>query len=297
MPVQTKEARIILAIEAIRTSKKLSRRASAKIYNVPEITLRHKIDGMTPRADQRSPLQKLTELEEDVIIEYALDLDSRGFPPRIEDVREMADHILATRTKRRVGKLWPYCFVQRRKELRTRFAGLITFNPEVVTFKLDVKLRKPTPPKSSSAAAAPWVTQTPHNPTEAISQATLVNNSIGNHQESSPTPIFASTKQMAKGIMEMAHEMTLMSAALRNLRAANDALSKRRRAKKIRLGQGGTLTQAEGSQVLADKEAVAEEKHGIGRNGGGENEGPATARKCSKCGKTAHNARTCQVEA
>jgi len=97
MPVQTKEARIILAIEAIRTSKKLSRRASAKIYNVPETTVRHRTDGMTPHADQRPPLQKLTELEEEVIIKYVLDLDSRGFPPRMEDVREMADHILATR--------------------------------------------------------------------------------------------------------------------------------------------------------------------------------------------------------
>jgi len=541
MPVQTKEARIILAIEAIRTSKNLSRRAAAKIYNVPETTLRDRMNGHTSIANRRPAVQKLTELEENVIVQYVLDLDSRGFPPRIEDVREMADQILATRTKRRVGKLWPYRFVQRRKELRTRFsraydfqralvedpdelhkwfrlfrnmrekygvadsdiynfdetgfmmgiicghmvvtradrrgksksiqpgnrewataiacisgdgfdvppflvvqgqyhlaswysegglpydwsittssngwtnnetglewlrhfdkhtkerrkggyrmlildgheshqsalfeeycklhniiplclpshsshltqpldvglfswlkraygreistfirahithitkvefflafhaaykacfnkenmaggfrgAGLIPFNPEAVISKLDVKLRTPTPPESPSAAAAPWVTQTPHNPTEAISQATLVNNSIDNHQGSSPTPILASTKQMVKGTMKMAHEMTLMSAELRNLRAANDALSKRRRAKKTRLRQGGTLTQAEGSQILADKEAVAEEEHGIGRNGGGENEGRATARKCSKCGKTDHNARTCQVD-
>ena len=142
-------------------------------------------------------------------------------------------------------------------------------------------------------AAAPWVTQTPHNPTEAISQATLVNNSISNHQGSSPTPISASTRQMVKGTMRMAHEMTLMSAELRSLRAANDALSKRRRAKKKKLSlrQGGTLSQAEGSQILADKEA-----EGTGRNGGGENGGPATARKCGKCGNTGHNARTCQVD-
>ena len=85
----------------------------------------------------------------------------------------MADHILATRTKRRAGKQWPYRFVQRRKELRTRFAGLIPFDPEVVISKLDVKLRTPTPPESSFAAAAPWVTQTPHNPIEAILQATF----------------------------------------------------------------------------------------------------------------------------
>ena len=139
----------------MRTSKKLSRRAAAKIYNVPETTLRHRTDGMTPRADQRPPLQKLTELEEEVIIKYVLDLDSRGFPPRIEDVREMADHILATRTKRRAGKQWHYRFVRRRKELRTRFAGLIPFDPEVAISKLDVKLRTPTPPESPSAAAAP----------------------------------------------------------------------------------------------------------------------------------------------
>jgi hypothetical protein len=41
MQIQTHKARIIMAIEAIRTSKrKMSRRAAAKLYNVPETTLR-----------------------------------------------------------------------------------------------------------------------------------------------------------------------------------------------------------------------------------------------------------------
>jgi hypothetical protein len=39
MEIQTQEVRIILAIEAIRTSKTLSRRSTAKIYKVPETTL------------------------------------------------------------------------------------------------------------------------------------------------------------------------------------------------------------------------------------------------------------------
>ena len=39
MEVYTQEARIILAIEAIRISKKLSRRSAAKIYNIPYATL------------------------------------------------------------------------------------------------------------------------------------------------------------------------------------------------------------------------------------------------------------------
>ena len=47
MEIQTQEARIILAIKAIRTSKKRSRRSTAKIYKVPEATLRDRITGRT----------------------------------------------------------------------------------------------------------------------------------------------------------------------------------------------------------------------------------------------------------
>ena len=50
MFVQTKEARIILAIEAIRTTQKLSRRRVATIYNVPELTLCARITGVAPKA-------------------------------------------------------------------------------------------------------------------------------------------------------------------------------------------------------------------------------------------------------
>ena len=45
MQIQTQEARIILAIEAIQSSKKLSRRAAAKLYNIPETTLYARITG------------------------------------------------------------------------------------------------------------------------------------------------------------------------------------------------------------------------------------------------------------
>lgn len=60
--------------------------------------------------------------------------------------------------------------------------------------------------------------------------------------------------------------------------------------------QGGALSQAEGSQILAEKDAEAQEKCDRGRNGGGKNGGPATARKCGNCRKTGHNARPCQVD-
>jgi hypothetical protein len=47
MSVQTQEARIILAIKAIRTSKKLSRQKAAKIYKVLYITLSDKMNSIT----------------------------------------------------------------------------------------------------------------------------------------------------------------------------------------------------------------------------------------------------------
>ena len=50
MSIQTKEARIILTIEAIRTTQKLSRRRVAVIYNIPELTLRARITGVAPKA-------------------------------------------------------------------------------------------------------------------------------------------------------------------------------------------------------------------------------------------------------
>jgi hypothetical protein len=50
-----------------------------------------------------------------------------------------------------------------------RGAGLIPFDPQAVISKLDVKLRTPIPTRPPSADADPWVSQTPHNPAEALS--------------------------------------------------------------------------------------------------------------------------------
>jgi hypothetical protein len=48
--------------------------------------------------------QKLTILEEEVIIRYILDLDSRVFPPRRSTVEDIANRILADYNRGRVRK-------------------------------------------------------------------------------------------------------------------------------------------------------------------------------------------------
>jgi hypothetical protein len=539
--VQNQEARVNLAINAIRSSKKLSRRAAAKLYNIPEATLRDRMNGRHPRVETRPNCQLLTETEEEVIVQYILDLDSRGFPPLIEDIREMADHILGTRGTKRVGKQWPYRFIKRRGELCTRFsraydfqralcedpkiigawfqlvfnmrakygilncdfynfdetgfmmgqicpsmvvtrsdrrgkgktvqpgnrewataitcisgdgfdippfllvqgryhlaswytegglpdswaikptsngwtdnetgldwikhfdkhtrartkggyrmlvldgheshqsvnfeayckdhniipiclpphsshitqpldigffsvlkraygreintfirahinhitkvefflafyaaykrsmtkanmaggfrgAGLIPFDPQAVISKLDVKLRTPTPTGPPNADIDPWVSQTPHNPTEVISQSILVKDRISGHQGSSPTPIFSAVQQLAKGVETLAHSVTLLTSENHNLRKANEALSKRRRAKKTRVRQGGTLTTEDARDILAQKEAEEQVKQDRRENDGDGEGRPVTVRRCGNCGEPGHNARTCQVE-
>ena len=177
-----------------------------------------------------------------------------------------------------------------------RGAGLIPFDPQAVISKLDVKLRTPTPTGPPSADTDPWVSQTPHNATDALSQMTLVKNRIAQHQGSSPTPIFVTVSSLAKGTEILAHELTLALAENRTLRKANEALSKRRRAKKNRIRQGGALTVEDAHDILAQEEVDKQIRRDKRSGGGCQNEGQSGARRCGNCGKTGHNARTCQED-
>jgi hypothetical protein len=119
MSVQSLEARIILAIEAIRSNKKMSVRHAAKVYNIPEAFLRHRIKGRVARRETYNSRYKLTPTEEETLVRYILDLDTRGFPPRIVGVNDIADLLLATRRTKPTGKNWAQRFVQGRPELKT----------------------------------------------------------------------------------------------------------------------------------------------------------------------------------
>ena len=127
MPAPSKEAWVILAIEAIQTSKNLSRRAAAKLYGVPESTIYDRMNGRPVAQEYQPVAQNLMEIEEEVVVQYILNLDSRGFPPSIDSMRVMADHILASRNTQRIGKQWPYHFIQWREELRMRFSHAYDF--------------------------------------------------------------------------------------------------------------------------------------------------------------------------
>jgi len=60
-------------------------------------------------------------------------------------------------------------------------AGLVPYDPERVIFKLDVRIRTPTPPASSLRTVLPWVSQTPYNPREATLQLVFIKTRISNY--------------------------------------------------------------------------------------------------------------------
>ena len=62
--------------------------------------------------------------------------------------------------------------------------------------------------------------------------------------------IFEATTRLTKGMNRIAHELTLAQFELIALRKANEALSKRRRARKTRLRLRGTFTAGDAQDEL-----------------------------------------------
>ena len=115
------EGRILLALDAIKRGQFKSIRKAAASYDVNWTTLRNRTHGMTSRQDSTPNSRKLTSQEELAIVRYILELDSRGFSPRPQDVREMADLLLSERDASPVGKNWTTNFIKRRTELKSKF--------------------------------------------------------------------------------------------------------------------------------------------------------------------------------
>ncbi|KAJ6259176.1 hypothetical protein Dda_6074 [Drechslerella dactyloides] len=125
MATLTAESRITLAIEALEKDKNLSVLAAAKVYSVPRTTLLYRYSGRPSRHDGIPKSRNLTELEEDTIVQYILELYARSFHPRLGSMEDMANQLLLARSDdstQRVSKRWAGNFVKRRPELQTRLS-------------------------------------------------------------------------------------------------------------------------------------------------------------------------------
>jgi hypothetical protein len=138
MPIKNDEGQVQLALQALQNDPKLSLRAAARIYSVDHEKLSRRRRGKQSRRDIQANSRKLTDLEESVIVQYILDLDSKGFPPRLSGVEDMANRLLAERDAGRVGVNWASTFVKRQPQLTIRFNRKYDYqrakceNPEII---------------------------------------------------------------------------------------------------------------------------------------------------------------------
>ena len=119
------EGRILLAIQAIQKKEIAAIRAAARIFSVPESTLRARLRGITYRAETRANSSKLTKSEEETLENWIISLDTRGAAPRHKTVRETVDLLLAARDTippPTVGGKWVYNFINRHLRICTRFS-------------------------------------------------------------------------------------------------------------------------------------------------------------------------------
>jgi hypothetical protein len=87
------EGDILLAIQAIELGQIRSIRQAATRYNVPYSTLRRRMDGTQSKSDTIPRTQRLTPVEEDMLIQKVLQLDSHGLPIRLDTLRDFASAI------------------------------------------------------------------------------------------------------------------------------------------------------------------------------------------------------------
>lgn len=137
---------------------------------------------------------------------------------------------------------------------------------------------------------------TPKSYKDTTKQAQFVMNRVSNHLDSSPTKLIESLGSLVRGITSISHRATLAEAKVVELKNAMHVLSKRRRARKTRLRNGGSFTQqeAQDAQVEIDvAQQIKQEDDAIPRPRTRTERG---ARRCGNCGATGHNARTYNAE-
>lgn len=170
-----------------------------------------------------------------------------------------------------------------------RATGLVPHSPEAVLKKLEVKPRTPTPPLPEPT---PWQPKTPSNAWEIEARTTLILKRIRDHKSSSPDSIIEMVLQVKKGSTLKVHSHTLLEAQVASLKQAISAVSERKKRKKKRIQEGGTLSQAEAESIVVQRDVEAqveverrEERARAGASRGG-------IQRCTRCNIAGHNKRT-----
>lgn len=169
-------------------------------------------------------------------------------------------------------------------------SGLVPINAQVVLDRLEVRLRIPPEPLLPETL---WQSKTPSNTHEFGSQSKLVRESFTR----SPVSAQAGFSQLIKGGELMLHENALQRARIHELEEQLAVMTKRKSRKRKRIQQGGTMEYGTGAAQVAAEASAAPQRSKKTRSSSGQEPAQPAIRRCGNCGKTGHNARTCQNDA
>ncbi len=88
------KSQLQLALQVFEKDPQLSINKAIRFYNIPCITLSTRIKGRSIYTNVITNSRKLTVLKEEVVIQEVFDLDSRRFPPRIYDIKDIVNRLL-----------------------------------------------------------------------------------------------------------------------------------------------------------------------------------------------------------
>ncbi|RFU26301.1 hypothetical protein B7463_g10037, partial [Scytalidium lignicola] len=119
------EGKILLAINALKTNQITSFRAAARIFGIPDSTLRARYHGRVQQSTTYNKCYRMTQLEEESLRNWIISMGKRGLPPRPSDVQSMANILIAERgestSPRPVGKNWFADYLKRHPILKTDY--------------------------------------------------------------------------------------------------------------------------------------------------------------------------------
>ena len=163
------------------------------------------------------------------------------------------------------------------------------YNPDQVISRLNVKLRTPTPPGSSSSA---WSPKTPHTIKQLARQASSIKKLTERRSES---PINKALKQLIKGSEQTMHEVILLKKEVHDLQAENGKQKKQRARpnRRIPIDQGLSTQEA---QESINRLNQADEAANSGVQESREITLQRAARappRCTNCGTVGHSRNRC----
>ncbi|RFU33152.1 hypothetical protein B7463_g3180, partial [Scytalidium lignicola] len=125
IPDPQQEGRVLLAINAIKKGQITSIRKAARVFDVPRSTLNARLQGTPQHQTIYTKCFRMSQLEEESLVQWILSMGKRGLPPRPSGVQSMANILVAERGEptppRPVGKNWFGDFLKRHPELTTKY--------------------------------------------------------------------------------------------------------------------------------------------------------------------------------